>query len=99
MKTKLFLLPVPLFTFLAFSSVSAPAQTVVTFDNINFTIEQSFGPIPSSYQGCNWSTNFACLNAIQFTADGQYPNGYFYGMVAGPAQSIVEARRERSALR
>jgi len=83
-KRKPFTMKAKRFLLLAlFSSVlpfSARSQTVITFDDI--PTPNLYASIPNGYQGLDWSTNFSVLNAIQATDDGQYPSGYFYGMVS-----------------
>jgi len=87
MNTKLFLLPLPLFTFLAFSSVSALAQTLVTFDDLNETGSGSY--VANPYHGLLWNS-IQINNAILDTnlIAGRHPNipggltGDWYGMVS-----------------
>src|SRR5208282_4585924 len=79
-KARFFLLPVTSLALLTFSSISARSQTVVTFDDI--PTPNTYASIPNGYEGLSWSSYFSCLNAVQFTAGGQYPSGYVYGMVS-----------------
>jgi hypothetical protein len=85
MKNRQFLLVCALFTAAPLLATSVPAQTLVTFDDLNETGSGSY--IAAPYQGLVWS-NFAVGNAILFTNQPgrQYTtnglSGDYYGMVS-----------------
>jgi hypothetical protein len=81
MNTKLFLLSVALLSFLAFSSVSALSQTVITFDTLPLNTGSPIY-IPNGYQGLSWS-NFGCVNGLLTpTVYPSLTDGYYYGVVS-----------------
>lgn len=78
MKVTPFLLPPAFFTMLVYSTISAGAATVITFDDLS--APSNGVSIANDYHGLVWN-NFAALNAVLLTgAIGS--NGFSFGMVS-----------------